>query len=303
MNAGAVRGPAAQPDLGAVVDNLSRKVTELSEVIGRSLLSRDPDLDRASRVATDRAMAEQVARIIGGFPTGPGDYPECGLIGRRNANGTEEWFCTGVLVHQQVVLTAAHCQALGPNLVALNTLGLQELGSADVIEVRRVRGNPLWPATIGNDICVLILLSASTVPPVPIATTAEIAAATQTTLVGFGNDDTFSTRGFGTQRQVTVDVTHIQRDPAADPDPAGLTVGADLDLEFTAGGGGYDSCNGDSGGPAYIQTAGGRRVAGLTSRAIAGAVTPCGGGGIYTRVDTQRAFIEQVMQDSGLRYL
>ncbi len=298
---GGCAADTAEADLRATVDNLSRKVTDISDVVGRYI--SEADLDRGTRVAHARSMAEQLARIIGGFPTEPGAYPECALIGRRNVNGTESWFCTGVLVHPQVVLTAAHCQDLGINLVALNTLGIQDLQFAELVEVRRVRGNPLWPSTIGNDICVLILRSASTVTPVPIATADEIAAATETTLVGFGNEDRFATSGFGTQREVTVDITNVRRTPSDNLDAAEQALEFESDREFTAGGGGFDSCNGDSGGPAYILTAGGRRVAGLTSRATEGFTTPCGDGGIYTRVDTQRAFIEQVMQDFGVRYL
>jgi hypothetical protein len=43
-----------------------------------------------------------------------------------------------------------------------------------------------------------------------------------------------------------------------------------------------------------------RKVAGLTSRATEGFTNPCGDGGIYTRVDTQRPFIRQVLQAAGI---
>ena len=258
----------------------------LTDVMGRYMV--EAGLERGTRTANAAAMAELLARIVGGFPTAPHAYPECALIGQRNVNGTLGWFCTGVLVHPQVVLTAAHCQnpLAGINVVALNALDIRDLQSAEFVDVRRVRVNPLHPTTIGNDISVLILRSASSVTPVPIATTDEIADATQTTLVGFGNDDLHSTSGFGTQREVTIDITNVRRGPLDDLDAAEQALGFESDREFTAGGGGFDSCNGDSGGPAYIEATDGRRVAGLTSRATRGFTTPCGDGGIYTRVDT-----------------
>ena len=184
--------------------------------------------------------------------------------------------------------------------VALNAVTMSDLQDAEIIGVRRVRVNPQYPQVIGNDISVLVLRRGATVDPVPMATTEDMAAATQTTLVGFGNSDLLSTKGFGIQREVTVDITHVRRHEDDDLDEAEQSLGFESDLEFVAGGGGFDSCNGDSGGPAYIEVAGARMVAGLTSRATEGAVNPCGEGGIYTRVDTQRPFIDSVLRAAGI---
>jgi secreted trypsin-like serine protease len=289
-----------EPDLRLAVENLSRKYSELAEVMTRYM--GEAGINRETRNAHAVDFAAELARIVGGVPTPPDKYPDCGLIGRRFPNGTLSWFCTGVLVHPRVVLTAGHCQdPQSPiNVVALNTVDLQHLENADVVGVRRVRVNPQYPRVIGNDITVLILRREATVDPIPIAQPADLAAAQQTTLVGFGNDDLLSTRGFGRQREVTVDITNVRRGAGDDLDEAEQTLGFESDLEFTAGGNGFDSCNGDSGGPAYIDVDGVRKVAGLTSRATEGANTPCGDGGIYTRVDTQRPFINQVLQDAGI---
>jgi endonuclease G len=70
--------------------------------------------------------------------------------------------------------------------------------------------------------------------------------------------------------------------------------GFESDYEFVAGGEGYDSCNGDSGGPAYIIVDGQRKVAGLTSRGIKSTFRPCGDGGIYTRPDAHKDFLDQI---------
>src|SRR5690606_32806846 len=73
------------------------------------------------------------------------------------------------------------------------------------------------------------------------------------TLVGYGEDpDAESQRGsIGIKRKVTTTITQLS--------PEGL--------EFFAGGGLRDSCEGDSGGPAFVQLSSGKwRLAGITSR-------------------------------------
>jgi secreted trypsin-like serine protease len=292
--------PVEEPDFKVAVENLSRKYTELAGVVARYM--SEAGLERETRTANAARFTAELIRIVGGVETPPGKYPECALIGRRFPNGSVSWFCSGVLVHPRVVLTAGHCQdpQFAMNVVALNAVTMTDLQDAEIMGVRRVRVNPQYPQVTGNDISVLILRRGATVDPVPIVTTEDIAAATETTLVGFGNSDFLSTKGFGTQREVTVDVTHVRRSEDDDLDEAEQSLGFESDLEFVAGGGGFDSCNGDSGGPAYIDVEGVRKVAGLTSRATEGATNPCGEGGIYTRVDTQRPFIRQVLQAAGI---
>ena len=291
--------PAEEPDLKVAVENLSRKYTKLAGVVARYM--SEAGLERATRTANAARFTDELVRIVGGVETPPGKYPDCALIGRRFPNGSVNWFCSGVLVHPRVVLTAGHCQdpQSAMNVVALNAVTMTDLQDAEIVGVRRVRVNPQYPQVIGNDVSVLILRRGASVAPVPVATTEDVAAVAGTTLVGFGNSDVLSTKGFGTQREVTVDILHVRRSDD-DLDEAEQALGFESDLEFVAGGGGFDSCNGDSGGPAYIDVGGVRKVAGLTSRATEGFTNPCGDGGIYTRVDTQRPFIRQVLQAAGI---
>jgi endonuclease G len=292
---------AAAPDLRLAVESLSRKYMEVTEVVAQYM--SQAGLQRAVRNANAAELTERLVRIVGGVETPPGKYPDCALIGQRNRNGTLDWFCSGVLVHPQVVLTAAHCQtAQSPiNVVALNAVDLQHLEDAELIGVRRVRVNPNYrPRVAGNDITVLILRGAATVDPIPIVQPEDFSAVHRTLLVGFGNNDPKSTKGFGRQREVTVDITNVRLSAGDDLDDAEQSLGFESDLEFTAGGHGFDSCNGDSGGPAYLEVDGVRKVAGLTSRGTEGFARPCGDGGIYTRLDAQRPFINRVLQDAGV---
>jgi endonuclease G len=139
---------------------------------------------------------------------------------------------------------------------------------------------------------VLILQNDAPVPHVPIATTADFNAAQITTLVGFGRSEV----GSGVKREVNVNI-----DRPTDINEAETRLRFESDLEFIAGGRGFDSCNGDSGGPAYISSSNGRRVVGLTSRGFPPRGT-CGEGGIYTRVDVHSDFIKQVAQESGIDF-
>lgn len=285
--------------------NLSRKYTDLADIV--TTYMSQAGMERTARTGNALNMVETLKRIVGGIIVAPGAYPECCLIGQRFPNRSMQWFCTGVLIHPRIVLSAAHCNqppGLMANVVALNCDNENQLGGAEIISARRTVTHPNYASSGGlHDISVLILRKAAVKSvPVSYASTAEINAATRTTLVGFGNDDALSSRGFGVKREVEVDITGIRRSPTDDLDNAEDELGFESDLEFVAGGGGFDSCNGDSGGPAYISVSGNRKVAGLTSRATRTATKPCGEGGIYTRVDQHLDFIKEVASQSRIQF-
>lgn len=71
--------------------------------------------------------------------------------------------------------------------------------------------------------------------------------------------------------------------------------GCDRDLEMVAGKPvlARDSCSGDSGGPFFVGSPKkGWLLAGATSRSTKSAMSTCGDGGIYVRVDEYRVWIE-----------
>lgn len=262
-------------------------------------------MERGARLNNAAIMAEEAMRIVGGKPVAAEEFPECCLVGRTNSNGTIGWFCSGVLIHPRVVLSAGHCMISNnvANVVALKAAKENFLNDAEIVPVQRIIAHPLYLQTQQfHDISVLILRRPATVPPVALGTTQEINAAQKTILAGFGNDDVKSTRGFGVKREVTVDIRAILRNPGDDLNAEEQRFGFDARLEFVAGGRGFDSCNGDSGGPAYIQVNGVRRLAGTTSRGIEATEDRCGDGGIYSRVDANLDFIKSTAGAAGVQF-
>jgi len=299
---------------------LRRQVRELSEIVQalteekasrfpgtaptRSLRRGDGlELDERNSLA---ALAARSTRIVGGRETER--FPHCAFIGHQLPEAhprSWRWFCSGVLIHPRVVLSAAHCQnsETPPNVVALNSRGLHDLGeNVEKISILKTfvhegyRSNAQVP---NHDIVLYILSEPARTQHVDVALEADLAAASQVTLAGFGNDDIYSTRGFGVKREVTVNLKAVRRG-AENLESEEARYGFESDDEFVAGSPVMDSCNGDSGGPAYIadpEDTGQWLLAGLTSRGIReapGDLTPCGDGGIYTRIDKHWPWIVAV---------
>lgn len=245
--------------------------------------------------------SRELERIVGGENVPPGGFPHCVCIG--TATG---WMCTGALVAPRVVLTAAHCGAAITRIMAGGNQVQPWLSpDARVVAVQKVAIHPDYKThpLSENDITVLILAGPANLPPAPLATAGELAAAASVELVGFGYNDPNLPVGFGTKRRVTIALPPLMR-RTADENLGQLEakLGFHGEYEFVCGRKalGKDSCNGDSGGPAYIGVGGGFKLAGLTSRATREAVQHCGDGGVYVRPDCFRGWIDSVVAGAGL---
>ncbi len=231
------------------------------------------------------AGAADPAPVLGGQPAPPGKWPDVAAVMDGDVA-----FCTGTLVAPRVVITAGHCVD-GPTEPTDVKLGATDsTGPGEVIAIEEAIEFLNWENTY--DIAVLILAEPSTIAPRTVATTCvtreSLVNGAPITLVGYGatteeGDDPNTTLMEG--QAAIVDATCSAG--------AGCQPAVSPGGEFVAGGQGVDSCFGDSGGPVYLNSRhDGIVLAGVVSRPLDDAATPCGDGGIYVRPDDLINWIE-----------
>ncbi len=198
--------------------------------------------------------------------------PECGWPTTVFMDG-----CTGTLVHPEVVVFASHCMFFaggnGPNVA---TFGENSDSPERTVAIDSCTMFPGWvpdETSFGNDVAFCVLSEPVVdVPIVPILMGCEtemLVPGAPITLVGYGVTDQ---NMFGIKHEVTTEVNGFEGP------------------EISVGGNGTSSCNGDSGGPAYIQLPDGSwRVFGVTSRGTTGS---CATASIYGLIHSHTQWIE-----------
>lgn len=223
-------------------------------------------------------------RIVGGTTTTGSAHPwQVQVWGPRQST-----LCGGVLLHERLVLTAAHCvpdsgRLTGYTMYAGRT-SLTSGGEQLSFTATSVWVAPGYDADALTDDWALVELSAdATATPLLLAGTDEAGAwdaGSDAVVTGFGTT-TEDGDVSSTLRQVTVPVLADTTCSAA------AVYGADYDdaTMLCAGvmAGGQDSCSGDSGGPLRVTTdAGEPRLAGLVS--WGNGCARAGYPGVYTRL-------------------
>jgi len=204
--------------------------------------------------------------IVGGTTTT--EFPAVGTLSSTDLGGP---FCTATLIGPRTVLTAAHCL----DDVDASAFEFLTGPNSDTPTARfKASGgkqHPQWnSAKIENDIALVFLAEDASVDPLPTATALPSDVIGQKLrFVGYGVTNGTSQTGFGLKREVYVTVREL----------------SDTQIKYSDKG--KNTCNGDSGGPAFLQVGGRWQIVGVTSFGDRG----CTQYGVDTRVDAFDAFI------------
>jgi trypsin/pre-peptidase len=201
--------------------------------------------------AAERTLAP---RIVNGLYTS--QYPTTGVLLDSNNPNTASMICSGTLIGCQTFLTAGHCVAASLNPADY----LVFLQHAGFFSVASVALNPNFNFPVGDVAVLKLVTPVNGIAPTPIDTTSAPPFGASGTIVGFGRSGGGSLNtDYGLKRAGDVLTASC----------SGVSNTTSLCWDFTdpLGPPGTDSntCNGDSGGPLFVDLGAGIRVAGVTS--------------------------------------
>ena len=219
-------------------------------------------------------------RIVGGTQASVGEYPYY-----------TQWIygCGASLIHDDIVITAAHCNEIATNTVHVGAFKTETISNGAVLATiaKRVVHPKYNPNTHVNDFLILKLTSPVDKVPVnlnrnsAIPTTGEDLVAVGLGTLTTGGDLPTYLQEVTVQAvaQITCNQKYSGNIDAASMICAGVP------------GGGKDTCQGDSGGPLVMVVNGVHTLIGITSwgEGCATAAYP----GVYSRVSDQVAWIDQ----------
>lgn len=235
-------------------------------------------------------------RIVGGGPAKGNEFP---------------WFvkpafdyCGSVLIHDDVLLTAAHCKGKFNGGVRIGITNVDLNNQLDFVRMDKYYVHPKYKSdgSYRHDIMLIKLQRVPKIDPVPIVkynTNPAIPIPNQSVrVIGFGFTSEKNSTVSNKLRKVDVDIIDIDtcarlyKDNSVHPDERYMMCAGIL------GFGGKDACYGDSGGPLLLQQSTSTKksdyvVVGLVSwgRGCARGNQP----GVYTKVSRYRKWIRTTL--------
>jgi secreted trypsin-like serine protease len=189
----------------------------------------------------------------------------------------DDEICTGTLVDTRLIVTAAHCTVgLTGTIEAFFGFNSNRPWTGDVVAVDSWTPHPSYnPISMANDIGVMELAADAPVAPAPMLDSGIFDnswVGETLRFVGYGST-TWYGAGSGKRRAVDIEVDAVDT------------------LDFTYYDNNYQTCYGDSGGPAFADYDGQWQLIGVTSWGD----YYCNTMGVDTRVDAYLTWIEGYM--------
>lgn len=231
----------------------------------------------------------QDVQIIGGSEVTAESPVASSTVAVLAAVGEGLSICTGSLLDNDLVVTAAHC--IDPSADKLVVSFRRDItGEGLVVPVKAVVVHPGYAehanTNVDNDDIALIRidtqLPSGFAPAELLEDASALEVGRQVTLAGFGTttgDPTATESGSGKLRETKIKIS--------DPN-FGAT---EVLLDQTHGKG---ACHGDSGGPAFVKVRGKLKLFGVTSRGEGGEkAAECGESVVYTNILAQMNFLNK----------
>lgn len=249
-------------------------------------------------------IAAPVAKIVGGKPSAPNQWPWIAALVRNNsADNYQGQFCGASLINPRWLITAAHCLR-DENNIEMKPQDLHAV--AQILDLQDDIGQALLPkrlivhpqfnnTQLNHDIALIQLQKpAKAIKPLSLVTGNNLWVNTTAIVIGWGalseqdaNFATYPTHLYNTSLPI---VSNALCQTAMGKLRITSTM---LCAGLPAGG--RDTCSGDSGGPLIVRQNNQWHLAGITSWGDNAGCAARGKYGVYTRVSRYIGFIKNTM--------
>jgi secreted trypsin-like serine protease len=248
--------------------------TDSAEEVNQTVASPEPSIEPTTEPTLDSGTDEG---IVGGTAATQGEFPWAVALVNK---GTTQAFCTGSLISNRWVVTAAHCvSGLSPSSIEVMA-GHVNLTYASRLSVRQVVIHPEYQGVYSSDIALIKLSNAYNLNPAVKLATATMGNPGETaTMLGWGSTYYKSGSSVTTLRKTQVPVVSNSE---CSQSISSITI----NNICTSNGSGTGGCSGDSGGPVVVNS-GGWKLVGVHNggpKDSAGRCSPAGSYNVNTRV-------------------